>query len=91
MNIQKDSKIKPAFVLYFAQILNLLLGWGITKLNISYLTVGEFGQFSFFIIFDFSDQIADLFPFHKKHFSRDTPGFFQQYPKLSRTLAGILR
>jgi O-antigen/teichoic acid export membrane protein len=27
------------------------LGWGITKLNVSYLTVGEYGQFSFFITF----------------------------------------
>ena len=51
MNIRKDSKIKPAFALYLAQIFNLLLGWGITKLNISYLTVGEYGQFSFFITF----------------------------------------
>jgi O-antigen/teichoic acid export membrane protein len=51
MNIQSDSKIKPTFALYLAQIINLLSGWGITKLNISFLTVGEYGQFSFFITF----------------------------------------
>ena len=51
MNIQKDFNIKPAFTLYLAQIVNLVLSWGITKLNVSFLAVAEYGQFSFFITF----------------------------------------
>jgi len=43
------SSLKRIFSLYLAQILNLLLGWAITKLNISFLSVQEFGQFNFFI------------------------------------------
>lgn len=49
--MQKITQIRPAIVLYLAQIINLLLGWGITKLNISFLTIEEFGQYSFFITF----------------------------------------
>ena len=47
--VKPSSSLKRVFSLYLAQILNLLLGWIITKLNISYLTVSEFGQFNFFI------------------------------------------
>jgi O-antigen/teichoic acid export membrane protein len=43
------SSLKRVFSLYLAQIFNLLLGWAITKLNVSYLSVEEFGQFNFFI------------------------------------------
>jgi O-antigen/teichoic acid export membrane protein len=47
--VKPSSSLRRVFSLYLAQILNLLLGWIITKLNISYLTVSEFGQFNFFI------------------------------------------
>ncbi len=41
--------LKPVVALYTAQILNLFLGWIVTKLNISQLSVEEFGRFTFFI------------------------------------------
>jgi O-antigen/teichoic acid export membrane protein len=44
-----SSTLKRTVSLYSAQILNLLLGWGIAKLNVTYLSVPEFGQFNFFI------------------------------------------
>jgi len=49
--MQKITQIRPAIVLYLAQVINLLLGWGITKLNVSFLSIEEFGQYSFFITF----------------------------------------
>lgn len=44
-----SSTLKRTVYLYSAQILNLLLGWGIAKFNVTYLSVPEFGQFNFFI------------------------------------------
>jgi O-antigen/teichoic acid export membrane protein len=44
-----STTLKRTLSLYGAQILNLLLGWGIAKFNVTYLSVPEFGQFNFFI------------------------------------------
>ncbi|MBN2365700.1 MAG: lipopolysaccharide biosynthesis protein, partial [Calditrichaeota bacterium] len=44
-----SKKMKPVIVLYGVQVLNLGIGWAITRLNISSLSVGEFGQFNLFI------------------------------------------
>jgi len=41
--------IRLTISLYLAQIVNLVFGWLIAKLNTSYLSVSEYGQFSFFI------------------------------------------
>ncbi len=41
--------IKGTFYLYLAQIINLFLGWVVTRLNITYLSLQEYGQLSFFI------------------------------------------
>ncbi len=41
--------LKRTFSLYFVQVLNLFLAWVITKLNVTYLTIPEYGQYSFFI------------------------------------------
>ncbi|MFZ0389425.1 MAG: oligosaccharide flippase family protein [Calditrichia bacterium] len=44
-----SKTLKRTFSLYSAQVANLVLGWIAAKINISYLTVGEFGQFNFFL------------------------------------------
>jgi len=44
-----SGTLKRTLSLYGAQIFNLLLGWAIAKFNVSYLTVAEYGQFTFFI------------------------------------------
>lgn len=41
--------MQRTFVFYFAQLFNLFLGWVVAKLNVTHLTVAEYGQFSFFI------------------------------------------
>ncbi len=40
---------RSTFFLYGAQIASLLLGWGVARLNVTYLSVDEYGQFNFFI------------------------------------------
>ncbi|MEJ2635889.1 MAG: hypothetical protein P8184_11430 [Calditrichia bacterium] len=47
MNIPRS--LKSTFILYSANIFTLLLAWAVTKLNVTYLSVTEFGQFIFFI------------------------------------------
>ena len=44
-----SGTIKQTFYLYLAQIVNLFLGWVVTRLNITHLSVSEYGQLSFFI------------------------------------------
>jgi O-antigen/teichoic acid export membrane protein len=44
-----SGTLKRTLSLYGAQVLNLLLGWAIAKFNVTYLTVAEYGQFTFFI------------------------------------------
>ncbi|HFE63853.1 MAG TPA: hypothetical protein ENK14_05480 [Caldithrix sp.] len=47
--MQFSQTIRKTFTLYAAQIINLFLGWVVAKFNVSYLSVTEYGQFSFFI------------------------------------------
>jgi O-antigen/teichoic acid export membrane protein len=48
-SLYSNKIAKKTFLLYSAVILNIFLGWAITKLNTHYLTVEEFGQYSFFV------------------------------------------
>jgi len=43
-------------ILYGAIILNILLGWGIAKLNTHYLSLQEYGQYSFFLVIIYYTQ-----------------------------------
>ncbi len=47
MEIPRSARY--TFSLYSAQVLNLFVGWGITRLNVSALSITEFGQFNLFI------------------------------------------
>jgi O-antigen/teichoic acid export membrane protein len=47
--MQIPQSIKRTTVLYAAQITNLILGWVVAKLNVNYLSVSEYGQFTFFL------------------------------------------
>lgn len=41
---------KKTFFLYGAIVLNIILGWLITKLNTEYLSVADYGKYAFFIV-----------------------------------------
>jgi len=45
----KNKTARNTFFLYSAVILNIFLGWAIVKLNTYYLTIDEFGQYTFFL------------------------------------------
>jgi len=47
--LRVPKTLQRTFVFYFAQLLNLFLGWVVAKLNVTHLTVAEYGQLSFFI------------------------------------------
>ncbi|GAB4337735.1 MAG: oligosaccharide flippase family protein [Calditrichia bacterium] len=41
------ESLKRTLFLYSAQITNLIFGWAVAKINISYLSVDEYGQYTF--------------------------------------------
>lgn len=45
----KNKTAHHTLLLYSAVIINIFLGWAITKLNTHFLTIDEFGQYSFFV------------------------------------------
>lgn len=48
-NYIRNKIVRRTFLLYSSVILNIFLGWVIAKLNTSYLSIDEFGQYTFFI------------------------------------------
>lgn len=43
-------------IYYIALVVNIVLGWGLAKINTHYLTVELYGQYSFFLIFLFMSR-----------------------------------
>ena len=51
LNKSQKTTLLNVFIYYSALIFNIFLGWVLAKYNTQYLTVPEFGQYSFFLIF----------------------------------------
>lgn len=50
INFLSNKTTKNTAILYLAIIFNILLGWVLTKLNTTYLTINDYGKYAFFII-----------------------------------------
>jgi len=53
INKSNQTTLIRVFVYYAALVFNIFLGWVLAKINTHYLTVPEYGKYSFFIIFIF--------------------------------------
>jgi O-antigen/teichoic acid export membrane protein len=50
-NTLRQEPVKNTFIYYAALIINIFIGWLITKINTNYLEISAFGQYAFFLTF----------------------------------------
>jgi O-antigen/teichoic acid export membrane protein len=61
MENSNDQTLKLTFLFYGSLIVTIFLGWVVAKLNTSYLSVSDYGKYSFFIILIFFSRVFFTF------------------------------